>query len=265
MSESAEKGGDKIQQVVEYVTGHVQDSTHWSLGFIDIDLNKLGIPNFTLHTLMSIIGATILLLLFLKAYDKKAYVPKGITNFLETLVIFVRDEISIAYLGKEDGRKMAWLFLTQFFFILTLNMMGMVPIFSTATGNLSVTLALALTTFLAMTAGAIAKNGFGGFCSAFVPHGVPWPVLLILVPIEVLGVFIKAGVLAIRLFANMLAGHIVFFSVIGLIVAFGTFGLPALALGLFVFFLELLVALLQAYIFTMLSAIFIGQIYHPAH
>lgn len=181
------------------------------------------------------------------------------------IVVFVRDEIAVANLGKEDGRKYAWLFLTQFTLILTLNFMGLIPIFTTATGVLGVTGALAFTTFAAMLYLGIERFGFMGFLKNFIPHGIPLPVLFLLVPIEIAGIFIKTIVLSIRLFANMLAGHIVLFAMIGLIYIYGAPALPALLGGLFVFFLEMLVAFLQAYIFTMLSAIFVGQVLHPEH
>ena len=202
---SADASASKIDQVSDYITHHVTDGRTWTLGGYHLEFDALNLPQwFQLSGLMSLIGAGILITVFVKLYDKQARVPKGLTNLLETLVIFVRDEISIAYLGKDDGRKLAWLFLTQFFFILTLNLMGLIPIFSTATGVLSTTAALATTTFIAMVGGGIAKNGVKGFFGAFIPHGVPTAVLFILTPIELLGVFIKSIVLAIRLFANML-------------------------------------------------------------
>jgi len=196
---------------------------------------------------------------------KKKRVPTGITNFLELFVIFIRDEIAVNALGKEDGRKMTPLFCTFFFFILILNLMGLIPIFVTATANINVTAGLALITLSFMIFGAIYKNGVSGFLKAVTPSGVPIPILILLVPIEVLGLFIKAFALTIRLFANMLAGHIVILSLLGLIVLMGFAALPAVLLALFINLLEIFIALLQAYIFTLLSAMFIGQTYHPEH
>jgi F-type H+-transporting ATPase subunit a len=158
------------------------------------------------------------------------------------------------------------MFLNFFFFILAFNLCGLIPIFPSVTGNFSATAALAVVTFLFMTLGAMVKNGPVGFFQAFVPHGLPTPILFLVVPLEILGVFIKAFVLALRLFANLLAGHIALFSILGLAVSVSLFMAPvSLGLGLFVFLLEILIAFLQAYIFTMLSAMFIGQIYHPEH
>lgn len=103
---------------------------------LHLDFAKANLPPwFTLSGLMGMIGAAFLCWLYCKVYDQKARVPHGITNFLEVIVVFVRDEISVANLGREDGRKYAWLFLTQFTFILTLNFMGLIPLFTTATGG----------------------------------------------------------------------------------------------------------------------------------
>jgi F-type H+-transporting ATPase subunit a len=143
--------------------------------------------------------------------------------------------------------------------------MGLVPLFVTARGNLGVTAALASVTLCFMIGGAIYKNGFVGFLKCFTPPGIPWPILIMLTPLEVLGIFIRTFALTIRLFANMLAGHIVIFSLLGLVYMFGWVAVPALALAVGVYLLELMIAFLQAFIFTLLSAIFMGLLYHPAH
>ena len=198
-------------------------------------------------------------------YRKKDIVPHGLTNLLEIFVLFIRDQISIPSLGEKDGRRMAPLFCSFFFFILGLNLLGLIPIFRAATGNVNVTGALALVTLTFMIFGSIYKNGFMGFVKVFMPSGVPWPILILLTPVEFIGMFIKAFALTIRLFANMLAGHIVIYALLGLIVIFGWAALPAMALAMGVYFLELFIAFLQAYIFTLLSAMFIGQMVHPEH
>jgi F-type H+-transporting ATPase subunit a len=257
---------EKTEGVTEWITHHVTDGGAWAIGPFHLDFADANLPAvFTLSGLMSLIGAVILCWMYCRVYNHRARVPRGWTNLLESIVVFVRDEISIPYLGEKDGRDFAWLLLTQFTLILTLNLMGLIPIFATATASLSVTAALAFTTFLAMVGWAMQRHGVLGFFKNFVPHGIPTPVLFLLVPIEIMGVFIKSGVLAIRLFANMLAGHIVLFAMIGMAVIYGLPGLPAIGLALFVFMLEILVAFLQTYIFVMLSAIFIGQMLHPEH
>jgi len=246
----------------QYIMHHVLNADQWHLPF----LRPIHLPEFlSLHGVMLIICAAFLCLLFCVLYDKKKRVPTGLTNCLEILVIFIRDEIAIANLGKADGRKLTPLFCTFFFFILGLNLMGLIPLFSTATANVNVTGGLALITLGVMIFGSILKNGLGGFVKAFIPSGVPVPVLIILVPIEFMGLFIKAFALMIRLFANMLAGHIVILSLLGLVVLMGYAALPAILLAVFINLLEILVAFLQAYIFTLLSAMFIGQVRHPVH
>ena len=246
----------------DYVMHHVVNSNEWYIPFI----GTIPIPSFiTLHGLMMILWSAVLILLFCVLYKKDTRVPQGLTNALETFVVFIRDEIVIPSLGEEDGRKMMPLFCTFFFFILGLNLIGLIPLFSTATSNINVTAALALITLTVMIGGAIYKNGVGGFLKSFVPPGVPFPVLIILVPLEFLGLFIKTVALTIRLFANMAAGHIVILSIIGLVGVLGLWALPSIFLAIFVSLLEVFIAFLQAYIFTLLSAMFIGQTMHPAH
>ena len=246
----------------EYILHHMQDSSQWRLPF----LPPLQLPYFlSLHGLMLIIAAVFLVGLFCFVYDKKARVPRRFTNLLEVLVIFIRDEIAVKSIGEEDGRRMTPFLCTMFFFILTLNLMGLIPIFSAATANPNVTGALAFFTLCFMIFGTIYKNGFKGFQKALVPAGVPKGILIILVPIEFLGLFIKAGALMIRLFANMLAGHMVIFAMLGLVLLLGLVALPSVLLAVCIGVLEVFIAFLQAYIFTLLTAVFIGQMYHPQH
>ena len=268
-SHAASSGG---QDVSEYVIHHVVNSDSWHplpgvgipLG-ADIDLFGINL-GFSLHALMLFIAAGIVFLLFGILYKKRNdRAPSGITILLELGVLFVRDEICVNYMGEADGKRLAPFFLNFFFLVLVMNLMGLIPLFSTATANISVTMGLALITLTMMIIGGIAKNGLLGFIQLFLPPGVPKLVYIVLFPIEIMGLFIKPFALTIRLFANMLGGHIVIFSLLGLIISFGWFGVPSLVLALFVFFLELLVAFIQAFIFTMLSAMFVGDMMHPSH
>jgi len=252
----------KMAAVNRFIMEHVANSGVWMpLPGVHIHLP----PWFSVHGLMLTIAATILVLLFGLCYRHKDPVPSGITSILELFVLMVRDQIAMPFLGAKDGRRLAPLFCSFFFFILCLNLMSLTPLFPAATANINVTLALALVTMGFMVIGGMVKNGVVGFFKAFLPHGVPWPLLILLGPLEFIGMFIKVGALAIRLFANLLAGHIVIFSLLSLLLMFGLLALPVVALVVLVFFLELLVAFLQAFIFTLLSAIFIGQLYHPEH
>lgn len=252
----------RMDTVQGFIMHHVKDSSVFTL----MPNVHFELPEpLSLHGIMLVFSAFLLLVAFGFLYRKQDAVPTGFTNMLESFVAFIRNDVSIAYLGPEDGRKFAPLFLTFFFMIVTMNLVGLVPCFASPTSNISVTAALALVTLFFMIFGAMYRTGVVGFFKGFIPHGIPVWVLFVLVPIELLGLFIKAGALAIRLFANMLAGHIVVFNLLGLIVVFGMYAIPSIAMALGIYLLEVFVALLQAYIFTLLSAIFIGQRFHPEH
>ena len=266
----ASSGNDNLG---DFIIHHIANSDKWHplpfLPGIPL-LSGLKIGNLdlslSLHVLMLLLAGFFVYLLFAVLYKKQRNIaPSGLTNFLEVLIIFVRDEICISNLGEKDGKRFAPFFLNFFFLILILNLMGLVPLFSTATANINVTGGFALITLSMMIIGGIVKNGPIGFIHIFLPPGVPKPLYLILFPIEVMGMFIKPFALTIRLFANMLAGHIVIFSLLGLISLLGWFGTPSILLALFIYALELLVAFIQAYIFTMLSAMFFSAMLHPAH
>ena len=254
---------DISQAVQAWVEHHTMaNPNEWALPFV-----KIPLPAFlSLHGLMLILCGVFLLLIFGKLYKKDAEVPSGITNMLEIFILYIRDEICIPHMGEEDGRKFTPMFCSIFFFILGLNIMGLIPLFSTATSNISVTCALASITLAMMIGGGIYRNGVGGFVKSFIPPGIPWPIVIILFPIEVIGMFIKPVALTIRLFANMLAGHVILFSLIGLGVTYGMVAVvPSIAMACAIYGLEIFVAFLQAYIFTLLSSMFVGSFLHPAH
>jgi len=214
------------------------------------------------------IAAIIMIVILRKVANsyKKSYVPTGITNAVETLILFVRDEIVKPNIGKGYEKFLPYL-LTVFFFIFVCNFLGLIPYGATATSNISVTATLALFTFFITQIGGIMKNGFFGYFKGLVPHGIPFWLLPIMVVVELLGLFTKPFALAIRLFANMTAGHIVIYALLGLIFILHTYFVApvSVAFALFIFFLEILVAVLQAYIFTMLSSLFIGMAVHQEH
>lgn len=201
-----------------------------------------------------------------KAYGRReGQAPKGVQSLMEPLILFVRDEVVKPNLGNKSDRYLPYL-LTVFFFIWFGNMMGLIPLIANPnlTGNIAVTSALAAMTFLLTNLHAN-KNYWS---HTFNPPGVPLAIKFILVPIEIAGIFIKPVALMIRLFANITAGHIIILSLVGLIFIFGQAGAilgggiggaaVAVPFTLFMSFLELLVAFLQAFIFTMLSALFIA-------
>jgi F-type H+-transporting ATPase subunit a len=262
--------GQENESVSEFVMHHVTNGFSWHpWPFPQITLPHLLIGSLdmglSLHLLMMLIASALLFIVFCLVYKKSPGAPHGLTNALELLVLFVRDEVAVPALGEKDGFKFTPLLCTFFFFILTLNVLGLIPFFVTATANVNVTASLAFVTFLFMSLGALFKHGPIKFVKLFVPPGVPIFLIPLLFPIELMSLFIRPFALTIRLFANMLAGHILIFSILGLIITFGFFGMPALLMALFIYALETLVAFIQAYIFTLLSATFIGLMLHPSH
>ena len=190
-------------------------------------------------------------------------------NMIDVVVLYVKNEIAEPAIGKSDAKSFLPLLWTIFFFVLFLNLFGMIPGVGSATGSITVTAALAFVVFLVVVGSGSKKMGLMGFWKAQVPHmELPWWLSPILIPmiwaIEVFGLFLKHVVLAIRLFANMFAGHLVLAVFIAFIGAFGY--VSAIAVGpatLAVMMLELMVAFIQAYVFTFLSALFIGAAVHP--
>lgn len=224
--------------------------------------------SITKHVVFMWLTLILLIVIFgsvAKSY-KKSRVPKGFSNLMELLVVFVRDDIARPTIGKGFEKFLPYL-LTVFFFILTGNFLGLIPYSTTFPSNISVTATLATISFIVIQAGGIMKNGPMGYFKGLIPHGVPMWLLPIMFVVEILGLFTKPFALAIRLFANMTAGHIVILALLGLIFILKTaFVAPvSIAFALFIYLLEILVALIQAYIFTMLSSLFIGMAVHQEH
>ncbi|WP_068596287.1 F0F1 ATP synthase subunit A [Vaginella massiliensis] len=218
--------------------------------------------SITKNVASMLISVVLLVLIFgavATNYKKKGtegYVPRGIAGFMEPIIIFIRDEVAIPNIGeKKYARYMPYL-LTLFFFIWINNLLGLLPGAANLTGNIAFTLVLAVIALLVINLSG--NKGYWGHM-LWMP-GVPVPVKILLAPIELIGVLTKPFALMIRLFANITAGHIIILSLISLIFIFQTEAVSAgaLPLTLFIYFLELLVAVLQAFIFTMLVALFIG-------
>ncbi len=233
---------------------------HLQLLGMDISITK----NVVFMWLIAIL--LILLLSLVSGKYKRSLIPKGIVNFFEIIVLFVRDEIVKPTIGTGYEKFLPYL-LTLFFFILAANLIGLVPYSTTVTGNIAVTAALASISFIAIQLGGIKKHGFFGYFKGLIPPGMPVLILPLIVIVEILGLFTKPFALCIRLFANMIAGHVVIFSLIGLIFILKTIFVAPVSVGfaLFIYLLELLVALIQAYIFTMLTALYIGMAVHQEH
>jgi len=244
-------------------------------------LGKLHLPKFppvhiggmtidfsiTKSLFMMMVSSVILIFVLLRAVsiNTKNRVPKGIGNFIEVIIVFIRDEIVMPNMGKE-GLKLLPFFLTVFFFILFANFIGLVPFMAQPTKNINVTTGLALITFFTTQIMGMKKNGVLGYFKGLVPHGVPAFVLPIMIVVEFIGLFTKPFALLMRLFANITAGSIIVLSLIGLIFIMKWAGaVIAIPFALFIYCLEIFVALLQAYIFTMLSTIFINMAMHQEH
>ncbi len=232
-----------------------------NVGGTQIDLSP------TRHLIFMWIAAALLILVVSLAARKRSIVPTGFYSVIETLVRFVREELAIKNIGKEHADHYVGYLCTAFFFIFTMNLLGLVPYSATATGNLAVTAGLAMLTFAMTLYAGMREQGVVGFWAHIVPSGVPLWLYPIMIPVELLGLFTKPFALAVRLFANMAAGHIVLFFLLALIFllpAVGALVAPvSVAFAAGIYLLELFVALLQAYIFTMLSALFIGMSSHP--
>jgi len=220
----------------------------------------------------AVAAALVLVLVRVTIWTYKKNIPSGLGTAVETLVLYVRDEIAEKNIG-HDGHRFVPLLLSVFFFILIAALVGLVPRTATATGNLSVTMGLAFVSFLAMQWAGIRNYGLAQHFKNMIPPGLPRWLLPIMIPVELLAMFTRPFALMIRLFANMLAGHMVIASLLlliplmaGINFAFGVGMVPiSLVLALFIMMLEILVAFIQAYIFTLLTAIFIGMNAHPAH
>ncbi len=222
--------------------------------------------SITKNVFVMLLVSVLIFLLFrslANSYAKNNGVAKGIGRFFEPIIIYVRDEIAIPNIGEKHYKKYMSHLLTVFFFIWFLNIFGLSPLGINVTGNIAITACLAIITYIITTLTAN-KNYWGHI---FWMPGVPVPMKLILAPIELLGTIIKPFSLMIRLYANIVAGHIVLGSLIGLMFLFKSWFGSTLSFGLSfaISLIEVLVALLQAYIFTMLTALYFGSAVEEHH
>lgn len=254
-----EEEGDLKGRIVRVDEAGVADEENLPLDF-SITKSVVGLMG------SAVIGL-LLFLLLARSYRKTGIShPKGIQSFLEPVILFVRDDIAVPNLGHKAGKYMPYL-LTAFFFILINNLMGLIPFpppfGANVTGNIAVTFVLATCTFL-ITQFSGNKDHWR---HVFATPGVPAWLLPIMIPVEIIGLFSKPFALMIRLFANITAGHIIVLSLICLIFIFNSLALAPVSIFFVIFmdFMELLVAFLQAYIFTLLSALFISLAVQEHH
>ena len=277
---------------VDIITPHITDSHHieypcWNRGTLVCEATlphwaPIHIGGLTLdlsptkHVVMLLLAAFLccaVLITAARAHARHSHAigrPKGFASGIEAMVLYIRQEVAIPNLG-HHGEKYAPFILTLFFFIMFANLLGLIPYGSTATGNISVTATLALITFVVVELAGVRAQGLGYLNTIFywnkdVPLAIRILLLIIMSPIEIIGKFTKPFALTIRLFANMTAGHIVVLALIGLIFLFhGVASAAPFIMAILIMVLELFVALLQAFIFSLLAAVFIGQIRESAH
>jgi F-type H+-transporting ATPase subunit a len=290
----AAQGRATPAQAVDIITPHITDAhaieypcvsgtyamltceahlpTGWivNLGGFQLDMSP------TKHVVMLLLASTLACIVLIgaaqahKRHSHAAGHPRGFAAGIEAMVLYIRDEVALKNLG-HHGEKYVPFILTLFFFVLFANLLGLIPYGSTATGNISVTATLAIITFLVIEVAGMRAQGSGYLATIFywnkdLPLLMRIPMFLIMTPIEIVGKLSKPFALAIRLFANMTAGHIVVLALIGLIFLFRgpASGAPFLA-AIAIMMLELFVAFLQAFIFSLLSSVFIGQIREAHH
>jgi len=276
--------------------GHVLDKTLFDTGTF--------LGAFTMHTVTLLVAALLTLWAMGRAAKaietgpasagNERYLTRGrFGQVIEVIALYLRDNVIIAQLGEKQGRKFLPFLLTLFFFILFNNLVGLIPLLDlqhllggliandthfavvggTATGRLAVTGALATVVFIVWQINGLRESGVKGWATHFL-GGAPWYIAPIMVPVELMGMFVKPFALALRLFANMTAGHVLLAVLLGFtaaapkalgLVAGSPVVLLALAGGIAIFFLEIFVAFLQAFIFMFLTTLFIAQLAHHHH
>ena len=296
----AQAAGEHGAAKVDIITPHITDAPHmevpclkpgWACevhlphwAWADLgrhDLGPLGVMNFdmspTKHVVMLWIAAALSILVLgvtaaaHRRHSHSAGNPKGFASGLEAVVLYLRNNVILPNVGPH-GEGFVNFCLTLFFFILFANLLGMIPYGSTATGNISVTAVLAIITFIVVEIAGMRAQGMGYLNTViYWPHDMPLamklPMTFIMTPVEILGKFTKPFALAIRLFANMTAGHVVLLALISLIFTFQKWAIVPLPIlmAVAISVLELFVAFLQAFIFTLLASVFIGQMRTAHH
>ncbi len=271
VKEAAESAGEAFNPS-ELIAHHILDSRTLEVPFVgEIHLPVLHILGrelpITKYVVMMWIASALILLIAWLATRRRNLAPRGMQNLLEAIVVFVRDELARKNIGPHGDRYVPYL-LTTFVFILFCNGLGLLPYGATATSNISVTAGLAGMAFLMIQWSGVREYGLYGHFRNLVPHGMPIWLLPIMIPVEIVGMFTKPFALCIRLFANMTAGHVAILSLFSLVFILKMVWVGAVLsvpLALFISGIEILVVFLQAYIFTMLTSLFIGMSVHPQH
>ncbi len=259
-SAGAEEGGAIFMSLFHHILPH-------QIGSV------AGIPVFNFQ-IFQVIALLLMVLIFGALRTRMSLERPGFfARIFRGWVIWIREEMVYPIMGREDGRKFLPYFLYLFFFIAFMNLLGLVPSGVAATGSLYVTGAMAATSLALFFGAGMWENGVLGFFKSLVPHGLPAWLFPLMFLLEFVGIFFKAFALMIRLFANMTGGHLALLSFLGLIFFFaGMIGkmayalaAPSVAFAVFIMIVESFVALLQAYIFTILTIVFTAMYMHPDH
>lgn len=275
------QGKAQDSSVKEYIASHSDKmNTHiWAmtmpkftlpepLAFLSNAVDAAGNPAFQVTAQMFAILVVVFILVLIAIFmrDRKTGKLNRLGHAVEALLIYTRDEIAIPNLGEKFGRYLTPFLMTVFVYILLMNYLSLIPGAATATANLAVTATLAGVALFMIEFWSFRKLGFAHYFG-HLTMGTHWSLWFLIVPIEIVGKFAKPFALAIRLFANMTAGHIIIYALLGLMASLGTYivAIVAVPMSVFVYALECLVALLQAFIFTLLTALFIGLSTADAH
>jgi len=263
------------ESIGDFLVGHVANGSHWSTPFWSpLDLSSFyfevaGIRfNLTLDVIMIGVSLIACLALLIPAARRRNLMPIGrFGSAVEAIVLFIKNDVVVPFMGEKSAVRWTPFALTLFFFILSMNLIGLIPMMHAATGNISVTGTLALVVFILINVFGVLHNGVLHYLKGLAPSGLPLPMFIVMYPIELFSLIAKSATLAIRLFANMAAGHFLVFALLGLMAlmntyAWGVFSLPV-AVAMYGF--DVFVAFLQAYIFTLLSMLFIGSAIHQEH
>lgn len=263
----------KMEELAGFISEHVLETgtaphsaSAWNIPFFHVP----GLDIFRRDGVMILFSLLLILVIgrvaiILQSRRRLPIRPHGLYNLLEFGVSFVRDQIAVPAMGPDLGQRMTPQMCSVFFMILTMNLCGAFPILDTATSNINVTTALALVTSSWVLWASVSGKGLKGFLSLFFIPTLPAGIRFVLAPIEMMSFFCRVLSLTVRLFANMLAGHIILFTLLGMVWLFGAFALPAVLLATGFQLYEIFIALLQAFIFTLLSAKFIGLAMYPEH
>ena len=276
----------------EHMLHEVSDADHFVIPFVNYEVHLphwplIHIGSFTIDlspskhvialTIAAVLCAVVMIWTARQTHGKGSEkAPRGLANVIEAFVIYLRDEVAMRGVGAGGERYVPFL-LTIFFFILFMNLLGLLPFGAAATGNIAITSALAIISLVVIEVVGVMEMGPRAYLKTifFIPKGIPWwllPVMVVVMSlVEFLSKLTRIFALAIRLFANMTAGHFIILSLIGLIFLAGASGSaikyfiwPApILMAVAVMLLEIFVAFLQAYIFTMLTSVFIGLVRHP--